>query len=363
MTHSQCLVFGVSGPQLTNQERKIIKDVQPGGFILFTRNIESPTQLRDLMEELRSLVKVEPILTIDQEGGRVSRLKAIGKEPPNANQLRDKADPTLIQRHGSLTGQILRQFGFNLNLCPVVDISFDDTADNSLKGRTWGKSPAEVTRNAKLFADAMRAHGILSCGKHFPAYSACSVDPHHHMPIVERNYEELYNCEWIPYRELRESLDSVMIGHAYYPKVDKSRMPATFSSHMIRKVLREDLGFEGTIISDDLDMGAVTENYSFRDSIRLSIEAGNDILLVCHRIELAYEAAEECEKISADIMSETLSRIATFKAKLAPAEKLDLKYFEELNSQIFRLREDTLGAEEAAKDSPEDGKRSPVEIF
>src|SRR5438874_11745894 len=127
----QLLLVGVRGPELGATEAKLLRRVQPGGFILFGRNIKTPIQLRKLIDDLRDVSEIEPIITLDQEGGRVSRLRLIGNEPPNAQQLRDKGDIGLIRRHGDITGRLLRLFGFNLDLCPVLDISFDDNADNS----------------------------------------------------------------------------------------------------------------------------------------------------------------------------------------------------------------------------------------
>src|SRR2546425_101072 len=167
----QLLLTGVPGPELDSESAKIFRKIQPGGFILFGRNIKSPAQLRKLIDDLRDLSKTEPIITIDQEGGRVSRLREIGNEPPNAVQLRDNGDIELIRRHGRITGRLLRVFGFNLDLCPVLDISFDDNADNSLKGRCYGKDVEQVIRNAGGFNDGLRAEKIASCGKHFPGYS------------------------------------------------------------------------------------------------------------------------------------------------------------------------------------------------
>src|SRR5438045_5727739 len=125
----QLILTGVPGKELDAETEKLFRRVEPGGFILFARNIESPTQLRKLIDGLRSLSKIEPIITIDQEGGRVSRLRLIGNEPPNAQQLRDKDDVDLIRRHGDVTGRLLRLFGFNLDLCPLRDIFFVDEAD------------------------------------------------------------------------------------------------------------------------------------------------------------------------------------------------------------------------------------------
>src|SRR5260370_1481905 len=196
----QLILTGVPGPQLDAETGKLFRRVQPCGFILFARNIESAAQLRKLIDDLRGLSEVEPIITIDQEGGRVSRLRLIGNEPPNAQQLRDKDDVELIRRHGDITGRLLRLFGFNLNLCPVLDISFDDDADNSLHGRCYGKNVAQVVRNAGAFNKAMRRQRIASCGKHFPGYSAATSDAHYQLPLIDRSREELDENELAVFR-------------------------------------------------------------------------------------------------------------------------------------------------------------------
>src|SRR5436189_3178614 len=196
----QLILTGVPGKELDSKTVKLFRRIQPGGFILFGRNIKSPAQLRKLIDDLRGLSKIEPIITIDQEGVRVSRLRLIGNEPPNAQQLRDKDDVDLIRRHGDVTGRLLRLFGFNLDLCPVLDISFDDEADNSLRGRCYGKTVEEVIRNADAFNEGLRAQGIASCGKHFPGYSAATLDAHHELPRIDRTREELDNEELAGFR-------------------------------------------------------------------------------------------------------------------------------------------------------------------
>src|SRR6187431_3251309 len=171
----QLLLAGVPGTELDGETAALFRRVQPGGFILFGRNIRSAVQLRKLIDDLRDLSEVEPIITIDQEGGRVSRLRLIGNEPPNAEQLRERDDVSLVRRHGEITGRLLRLFGFNLDLCPVLDISFDDEADNSLRGRCYGTTVEQVLRLAGAFNEALRNEGIASCGKHFPGYSGAGV--------------------------------------------------------------------------------------------------------------------------------------------------------------------------------------------
>src|SRR5207244_9929828 len=126
----QLIMTGVPGKKLDAKTARLFKRVQPGAYIMFGRNLQSAAQLRKLIDDLRDLSEIEPIITIDQEGGRVSRLRRIGNEPPNAQQLRDKNDIDLIRRHGDITGRLLRLFGFNVDLCPVLDISFDEDAED-----------------------------------------------------------------------------------------------------------------------------------------------------------------------------------------------------------------------------------------
>src|SRR5436190_4656597 len=196
----QLILTGVPGTELDAETAALFRRVQPGGFILFGRNITSAGQLRKLIDDLRDVSEVEPIITIDQEGGRVSRLRLIGNEPPNAQQLRDNGVVALVRQHGEITGRLLRLFGFNLDLCPVLDISFDDDADNSLRGRCYGKSVEQVIKLAGAFNDALRSEGILSCGKHFPGYSAATVDAHHDLPKIERSRDQLDEQELAVFR-------------------------------------------------------------------------------------------------------------------------------------------------------------------
>src|SRR5206468_8862186 len=197
----QLILTGVPGQELDPATATLFRKVQPGGFILFGRNIESAPQLRKLIDDLRDLSAIEPIITIDQEGGRVSRLRLIGSEPPSAQQLRDKGDIELVRRHGEITGRLLRLFGFNLDLCPVLDISFDDDAENSLRGRCYGKTVEQVVGNAGAFNEAMREQGIASCGKHFPGYSAATSDAHYELPRIDRTREQLDRNELAVFRE------------------------------------------------------------------------------------------------------------------------------------------------------------------
>jgi beta-N-acetylhexosaminidase len=357
------IIMGVPGTELDADTAWIIRDVQPAGFILFGRNIESPMQLRELIDDLRSEVKDEPIVTIDQEGGRVSRLKECGSEPPSAKQLREQGDLRLIERHGALTGEILRLFGFNLNLAPVVDVSINGDLDNSLKNRTWGLTPEEVIRNAGAFNRTLREKGILSCGKHFPGYSHAAVDPHHELPVVARSRRELEEDEWKAFQSLAPELDAMMIGHANYPALDDSGYPSSLSRKIIHGILREEWGYEGAIISDDLDMGAIVGHYGVAESVTRAVEAGNDLVLLCHRPALIPEAALALESVSRARAAEAEKRIAHLRDKLMFPRTFSQAAFASVDKKIYQLRVETLGEEAAAERSIDDGKRSPVETF
>jgi beta-N-acetylhexosaminidase len=367
----QLILTGVPGKELDVKAAKLFRKVQPGGFILFGRNIESATQLRKLIDDLRELSAVEPIITIDQEGGRVSRLRLIGNEPPNAQQLRDKDDVDLIRQHGDITGRLLRVFGFNLDLCPVLDISFDDNADNSLRGRCYGKTVEQVVRNAGAFNAAMRKQGIASCGKHFPGYSAAKSDAHYELPRIDRSREELDRNELAVFRQFAGRgaspeppiVDSMMICHGWYPCFERKRTPASLSGHVVTELLRNEMSFEGLIMTDDLDMGAILNEYGLEETIRLAIAAGNDLAMICHRIpeiEQVHRILGTLPRAQVDRAQESVAR---FKKKLAPPEKFSETTFRKIDNEIWDLRVAVLGEERAKQRSPEDAKRSPVEMY
>lgn len=363
----QLLLVGVPGPELDAESAAFFEALQPGGFILFGRNIVSPSQLRKLIDDLRGVSRVEPIITIDQEGGRVSRLKLIGNEPPNAQQLRDRNDAGLIRRHGAITGRLLRLFGFNLDLCPVLDISFDDTADNSLKGRCYGRTVEEVIEKAGAFNDGLRGTGVLSCGKHFPGYSSAGVDPHHELSRLDRSRELMEEYELAVFRHFVDKVDSMMIGHiaisGLEPDGDTAHLPASLSPAIIDGLLRRDMGYEGLVMTDDLDMGAVLNHYGFDETMRRGLAAGNDMLMICHRVELAAQAKSVFETLPDSAVEPALARMARFKTRLAPPAPFSEEAFRAVDAEIWDLRVATLGEERAAQRSAEDGKRSPVELY
>src|SRR5213595_1192857 len=358
----QLILCGVPGKELDAASAAMFRRIQPGGFILFGRNIESASQLRKLIDDLRDLSEVEPIITIDQEGGRVSRLRLIGNEPPNAQQLRGRGDVDLIRRHGDITGRLLRLFGLNLDLGPVLDISFDDDADNSLRGRCYGKTVEQVVRNAGAFNEAMREQGIASCGKHFPGYSAATSDTHFQLPRIDRTREELDLNELAVFRRFVRDVDSMMICHAWYPCFEPQPTPATVSHRIVTELLRNEFGFDGLIMTDDLDMGAILSAYRLDDTIRLCLEAGNDIMMLCHRVPEIETVHRILGALPSDQIERAQHHIANFKKNLSPPQKFSESAFQKINAKIADLRTAVVGEGEAGRVVTE-RQISPVERF
>ena len=358
----QLIMTGVPGNELDAETARLFRRVQPGAYILFGRNLESATQLRKLIDDLRDLSNIEPIITVDQEGGRVSRLRRIGNEPPNAQQLRDKNDLDLIRRHGDITGRLLRIFGFNLDLCPVLDISFNDDGENSLYGRCYGKTVEQVVRNAGAFNEAMREQGTLSCGKHFPGYSAATSDAHYQLPRIDRSREELDLNELAVFRQFVRDVDSMMICHAWYPCFEPRPTPATVSRRIVTELLRNEFGFDGLVMTDDLDMGAILTSYRLDDTIRLCLEAGNDIMMLCHRVP----EIETVHRILGTLPSDQIERaqeyIDNFKKNMSPPQKFSEHAFQEINQEIADLGTAVLGEVEVGEVVTE-RQVSPVERF
>src|SRR5215475_7732759 len=359
----QLIMTGVPGKEIDGKTANLLQKVKPGAFILFGRNIESPAQLRKLIDDLRELSEVEPIITIDQEGGRVSRLRLIGNEPPNAQQLRDKDDLELIRRHGDITARLLRLFGFNLDLCPVLDISFNDDADNSLRGRCYGKTVEQVVRNASAFNAALRGQRIGSCGKHFPGYSAARSDAHYELPRIDRTREQLDGNELAVFREFADAVDSMMICHGWYPCFEPEKTPATLSRRIVTDLLRNELGFDGLVMTDDLDMGAILTGYRLEDTIRLAIAAGNDVAMICHRIPEIENVQQILTSLPQDQMDRALESVARFKETLTPPDQFSEDAFGKIDDEIWDLRVAVMGEERAKQVTSHSVQRSPVEMF
>jgi beta-N-acetylhexosaminidase len=211
----------------------------------------------------------------------------------------------------------------------------------------------------------MRKEGVLSCGKHFPTYGSADVDPHELLPVIDRTKAQLEAEEVAPFRALIPDLDSMMIGHAWFPAFDPDkRWPSSLSHSIVTQFLRWQLGFDdGLVMTDDLDMGAILNEVSFIETIQTAITAGNDMCMICHRVEMVELAREHLKGVPEPLLDDALRRVEKAKRKCVVPDVWSMDRFEALNREIWQLRVDTLGEERAALLSVEDGKRSPVELY
>ena len=274
------LFIGLPGPELDRDTRRLLDAVQPGGVVLFARNIDTARQLKALTTALhRRGIQV----AIDQEGGRVNRLREIIGECP---------------RDGRLIGQRLREFGVDINFAPVVDLEvFDDRTENALRERCWGRTVKEVVAGAGEFLDALQAEGITGCLKHFPGLGGARCDSHDELPTIRRSRTVLLRHDVRAFAALLPRARAVMVGHGVYPALD-AKWPASLSAKITTGLLCRQLGFSGLVYTDDLEMGAITQAAPFAEAVGAAVRAGADRLLVCHtpdRILAAHEALVQME--------------------------------------------------------------------
>ncbi len=342
----QLLFLGVKGTELTKEEAALFKKVQPGGYILFTRNIVSAEQTRKLTNDLRSLTYDDPIIAIDNEGGRVWRTKEIGAVPPSAAQMADHADLSQIGYCADLIAQHLQLLGINMNFGPVLDIDHhkESGAQNALRGRCYGTSVNEVLDKAGLTNRRMRKQGLLTCGKHFPSCGLAANDPHHELPSVNVSMTDLQKEDLIPYMTLLPEMNAIMTAHVRFPQIDPD-LPATLSPKIIRGILRDVIGFKGLGITDDLDMGAIVNHYGRGADVKMAIEAGNDMALICHETESAEVAYKALKELDSWMVDESLERISKQKAKIPIPLEFTQKAWTKNNDAIAELRKEVMGDE------------------
>lgn len=336
--------MGLPGPELTDGLRDLIRNIRPGGFIFFTRNLATPEQLFELVTELQDFSELPVIFTVDQEGGRVSRLKVLGEEPPSASELRAVGGTEVCARHGDLTARLLRLVGFNLDLCPVVDYCVDEAADNSLRGRCYGTTPDEVMEKASAFQAALQAGGVHATAKHYPGYTHCEKDPHGDLPRITRTREELMADELRVFRHFAQTSECVMVGHGHFTAFHQEPLPASLSPVLIRDVLQGELGFQGMVMSDDLEMGAVANRYGSAEASRRAIEAGTHLLLICHNPACAEIARDALLDLPDSVLEERVERIERYRQTLArPPERFDAEAFRAVNEEIRQFRIEVRG--------------------
>jgi len=284
----QRLILGFAGPEIDEEFRALVREVRPAGFILFSRNVLDPVQVRELNRELAGLVETgrPTLLTVDQEGGRVQRVRDPATCWPPMRVVGARGDVT--ERVSTGLAQELLAMGFNLNFAPVADV--DSNPDNPVIGdRSFGRDPTEVARHVAAFIQAHQASGMLACAKHFPGHGDTTVDSHLDLPVVDKTRDALRACEWVPFREaICAGVDSVMTAHVVFPALDDT-YPATLSTKITRDILRGELGFNGVVFSDDLDMKAVADRWPLEEQIRRGTLASVDVFLCCEERERQHE--------------------------------------------------------------------------
>ena len=350
------LIVGLSGPELTSEEKSLFREIQPAGYILFSRNLVSAEQIRGLTDSLNSISQHRPFISIDQEGGRVWRTKEFSCAPPDAATFSKKATPRQIAQFGALTGQLLQILGINLNFAPVLDLDHFPEENNGLRGRCWGNHSQTVINNAGIFNRWMRKQTILSCGKHFPSNGLALSDPHHDLPVADASKEDLLKADLLPYTALMPELDAIMACHLHFPKIDPE-MPASLSRTILTGLLRDQIGYNGLILTDDLDMGAIVNHYGRGNDIKLALEAGADIALICHNMANLSEVLNSLQ-INED--PDSLLRIENQRFNLCRPPDFTESKWKDLNEEMNQLTSEVIGKERFELDCP---SQSPVEDY
>lgn len=345
----QLLIVGLEGTNISQRDIDQMEINKVGGFILFSRNIENKSQVIGLLNSLKSNNNndIPLFLSVDEEGGIVSRLKNIYKNLPNAAVLGKMDDEQLSFDYGEVQGLKLKSLGFNLNFAPVMDIN--SNPDNPVIGnRAFGSVPDVVLRHGRAVSKGMEAQGIIPAIKHFPGHGDTKTDSHISLPIVDKDYGEIMQMELVPFKEMSDEADMIMIGHLLFPKID-SEYPATMSSNIINEILREDLGYDGVIVTDDITMGAIVQNYSIEDAAVKFLSAGGDILLVCHGEENPdiiinrIKEAIQSDELNMEDIEEKVYRILTLKDKYHISDELidtkdDFQLDEKINQLLNNLK-------------------------
>jgi beta-N-acetylhexosaminidase len=308
----QMLVVGLEGKDLLPREERLLASGERGGVVLFRRNVHET--MRGVAELIAAVAKAAPqelpaLVAVDQEGGRVMRLRAPALQLPPMRRLGDLDDDDLVRRVAEAQARELAALGFTMSFAPVADIHTRD--DNPIIGdRAFGTTPERVARFAGAFAEGLARGGVLSCAKHFPGHGDTTVDSHLALPRVERARAELSAIELASFAALAKHpvIDSMMTAHVVYPALDPEQ-PATLSHAICTELLRKSLGFEGVLFSDDLEMKALTMPTG--EAAVRAVLAGCDVLLVCSRADLA-DAAHEALVREAE-------KSATFRARCEEA--------------------------------------------
>jgi beta-N-acetylhexosaminidase len=277
----QLLIGSLPGVTITPEVRSLAREFSLGGVILFSRNIEVPEQVAELSGDVQALATELPLwVSVDQEGGRVARLKRPFTEWPPMAVLGRSGNTELASRFAKALGAELKAVGVTLDYAPVLDIH-TNPANPVIGDRALADDAEAVARLGAAIVRGLQDNGVAACGKHFPGHGDTSIDSHFELPLVEHSPDRIRRVECVPFREaIKADVAFIMTAHVLVPSLDDER-PATLSPQIVQAMLRDELGFAGVILSDDLEMKAIAKSYTVPDAAVEAIAAGCDGLLIC----------------------------------------------------------------------------------
>jgi beta-N-acetylhexosaminidase len=317
------LVFGFHGRTIPDYIKRLIHGGNLGGVILFSDNGGSIDDFKELIAGLKTGSPRDPLIFIDQEGGRVLRIPLADELCRSAEELSELNDPKTFAEITRRTAAELKDIGIDVNTVPVVDIPESDDVP-VLKGRCYGHTPEMVIEYSSLLIDIYRARNILCCAKHFPGLGDTVIDPHHELPVDSAERSRYYDYRFLPFVNAIElGVPLIMTTHLVAGAIDDS-VPATFSRKVVKETLCDELRFGGLVVSDDLEMGAVARNYSQDEIIIRTLRAGHHLMLICRDKGRQLDAMDILEnkiKIDDDL------RLSAARA-IDKVEKFKIGYFE-----------------------------------
>lgn len=341
----QLIIAGFEGTELNDEVVKLVDEYKVGGFILFSRNILDENQTIKLLNDIKDLNSKNNIplfLSIDEEGGRVSRLPKSYVKLPEAAVFGKKNNKALSYELGKILGERVKALGFNMDFSPVLDIN-SNPKNPVIGNRAFGSNVETVVENGIEAMLGIKETNVISVVKHFPGHGDTSIDSHVNLPMVDKTKDELKSFELVPFiNAIENDADAIMIAHILYPKIDSN--PATMSSKIIDDLLRNELGFNGIVISDDMTMGAIVENYTLEEAVLSFLKGGGDIALICHGYENILKAVESIKEavrtgeLPEEKINEKVYRILSIKEKYnlkdEPIEDIDLT---DINNRTLEL--------------------------
>ncbi|MDN5279993.1 MAG: beta-N-acetylhexosaminidase [Clostridiales bacterium] len=338
-------VIGYQGLNPSDDFLRFVEEWGIGGVIVFARNLEDPENLPDVLKKIQEAAGKKIFTAIDQEGGLVMRILKGGSLFQSAMGLAATGDETLVEATYEAIAKEMLSLGLNWNLAPVLDINHPDNP--GIGARSFGDQPEQVARFGCAAVRGLQKAGVLSCAKHFPGKGNARVDSHLTLPVIDNSVSHLEQNELYPFKKaIEEKVAAIMTAHVFFPAFEKSPdLPATLSKSVLTDLLRHQLNYEGLLITDDLEMGAITESFGIADAASRSFAAGADQLLICHSLEQQKAAAEKIYELATQNaaygarLEESLQRIEKARSKLVKdCRKESLK---ELNSLHANLIETT----------------------